>query len=143
MRANCFFRNLVLDDWVPRFHADLHRFMYRQFGTGAFSEDEASVFRKWRRVEADGLALMARLGDRLKEQAFADTLDLMIAEWERELGFPSLWGLPIEEQVSYVTRGDLAGETVDKGFAVVIERHKEDVLPARLVGVSGSGGYGG
>jgi len=137
MRANSYFRGLVLDDWVPRFHADLHRFMYRQFGTGGFSEDEDSTFRKWRRVEGDGLGLLARLGDRLKDEAFADSVDSMVEEWERALGLSALWGTSreerrevlanlfkaigaedaeIEEGVSYLT-----------GTASVIERHLEDV----------------
>ena len=141
VRANTYFKDIVIDDWVPRYHADLHRFMYRQFGTGGFSEEETSVFRRWRRTEGDALALLARMGDRLKAEAFADTADLMLKEWERSMGVPGVWGMnrdqrrevianlfmahgahdaEIEEQISYLT--DEMGE-----FASVIERHLGDV----------------
>jgi hypothetical protein len=137
-RANCFLRGFGIDDWVPRYHADLHRFMYRQFGTGGFSEDESSYFRKWRRADGDGLAMMARLGDRLKDQAFPDTVDLMLDEWEQAAGLPALPGMDpdirrklladlfkalgstdaeVEEQVTYLT-----------GFAAVLERYLGDVI---------------
>ncbi len=141
VRANSFVKQLVVDDWVPRYHADLHRFMYRQFGEGGFSQDEASYFRKWRRTEGDALALMARLGDRLKLEAYADTTDSLLREWEQALGLPGLWALSdderrevvanmfktlgahdaeIEEAITYLT--DSMND-----FAVVIERHLGDV----------------
>ena len=111
LRANAFFRNLVLDDQVTRFHADLHRFMIRQFGTGGFTEDEGSIFRRWRRVEGDGLAILARLGDELKEQAFADTVDALLVEWELALGIPTPVGATKAERQAlladlFITKGN-------------------------------------
>ncbi len=140
VRANAYIKHLRVDDWVPRYHADLHRFMYRQFGQGGFSEDEGSYFRKWRRTEGDAIALMARLGDRLQDEVFADSTDLMLREWEQSLGVPSFWGLSederrevvanlfktigahdaeIEEQINYHTRKM-------NYFCAVIERHMDD-----------------
>ncbi|MCP4680124.1 MAG: DUF2313 domain-containing protein [Deltaproteobacteria bacterium] len=141
VRANSFIKQLIVDDWVPRYHADLHRFMYRQFGEGGFSRDEASYFRKWRRTEGDALALMARLGDRLKNEAFADTTDTMLREWEQSLGLPSLWALSDDERREVVTNlfkalGAHDAEIEEavtyltdslNDFAVVIERHLGDV----------------
>jgi hypothetical protein len=139
LRANSYFKRLVLDDQVARFHADLHRFMVRQFGVGGFSEDEGSYFRRWRRVEGDGLALQTRLGDDLKAQAFADSVTVMLDEWEQAIGIPTPLGATeadrqslladlfkalgatdaeLEERVTYLT-----------GAAVVIERHAGDVGP--------------